>query len=304
MRGRNQVVIKPCAVHHIYQNTRRGHLVFYSVKDCLVFLSIVYKLARQYDIKILGLCLMADHVHLLVWVRDPRQLVSFVRDYTARFSRIFNEYYQRDGSLFNPYGCVPKIGHKRIRSAIAYLYNNPVENHLELKAEDYRWNFLAYAENRNPFSEKLRIDVARWELRKALSEIKADSRVALPLNHALIERVTEHLSPREIKQFTDFVIRQYNPVDYHKCIQYYGSYEKMVTAINSNTGSEYDLSEDTYAKDHRIYRTMIQYLTHEKKWNSMKEVLLLPERERYRIALMLMQELGASRTEVSKFLRL
>lgn len=304
MKGRNQVVIKPCSVHHIYQNTRRGHLVFYSVKDCLVFLSIVYKLARQYDVKILGICLMADHIHLLVWVRNPRQLVSFVRDYTAQFSRNYNAYYHREGPFFNPYGCAPKIGHKRIRSAIAYLYNNPVENHLELKAEDYQWNFLAYADDRNPFSEKLRIDLARWELRKALSEIKVNFQAGLPLNYALIERITNHLSPRELKQFTDFVVRQYNPVDYQACIQYYGSYEKMVTAINSNTGSEYDLSEDTYAKDHRIYRTMIQYLIREKGWNSTNEVLLLPEHERRRLALMLMRELGASETEVSKFLRL
>ena len=302
MKGRNQVVIKPCSVHHIYQNTRRGHLIFYSVKEYLVFLSIVSTLARQYDVQILGVCLMADHIHLLVWVRDSRQLVSFVRDYTALFSRRYNEYYRREGALFNPYGCAPKIGHKRIRSAIAYLYNNPVENHLELRAEDYRWNFLAYANDRNPFSEKLRIDVARWELRKALSEIKATRRDGRPLNYVQIERITEHLSPRELKQFTDYVIRQYSPIDYTKTIPYYGSYGKMVTAINANTGSEYDLKEDTYAKDHRIYRTMIRYLIHEKRWNSMKDVLLLPEWERRRLALMLMRELGVSETEVSKFL--
>ena len=78
----------------------------------------------------------------------------------------------------------------------------------------------------------------------------------------------------------------------------------MVTAINSNTGSEYDLSEDTYAKDHRIYRTMIQFLIREKKRDSMKELLLLPERERHRLVLILMRELRASETEASKFLRL
>ena len=302
MKGRNKVVIKPCSVHHIYQNTRRGHLVFYSVKDCLVFFSIVSILARRYDVQILGVCLMADHIHLLVWVREPHQLISFVRDYTSLFSKVFNDYYGRKGPLFNPYGCAPKIGHKRIRSAIAYLYNNPVENHLELMAESFQWNFLAYAEDRNPFSEKLRIDAARWELRKALYEVKNNCLNGLPLDYVQIGRITENLSPRELKQFTDYVIRRYNTIDYNAIIQYYGSYEKMVTAINSNTGSEYDLKEDSFAKDHRIYRTMLHHLMQVKRWPSMKDVLILPETDRQRIKSMLIREVGAAEKEVAKLL--
>ncbi|MBR5018891.1 MAG: transposase [Bacteroidales bacterium] len=302
MKGRNKVVIKPCSVHHIYQNTRQGHLIFYSVTDCLVFFSIISFLARRYGVQIMGVCLMADHIHLLVWVRDPGQLVSFVRDYTSLFSKDYNVYYGRKGPLFNHYGCAPKMGHKRIRSAIAYLYNNPVENHLELKAEKYQWNFLAYAEDRNPFSEKLRIDAARWELRKALYEVKANCQRGLPLDYALIGRITENLSSRELRQFTDYVIRHYNPIGYNAVMKYYGSYEKMVSAINSNTGSEYDLQEDSFAKDHRIYRAMIHHLTRVKGWPSMKDVLILPEVDRRRIASMLIRELGAAEKEVAKLL--
>ncbi len=304
MKGRNKPVIRPDAIHHIYQNTRHGHLIFYSVKDYLVFLSVVSLSARRNDVQVLGICMMLDHIHLLVKVHDPRQLISFVRDYTSRFTRLHNDYYQRQGALLNPYGCAPKIGHKRIRSGIAYLYNNPVENHLVLRAEEDRWNLLAYAANRYPFSEKVRMDYARWELRKALYEVKASRQGGRILEYAQLERITRHLSPRELQQFIDYTIWKYNPVDYQAVICFYGSYEEMLTAINSNTGSEYDLKEDAFAKDHRIYKQMIHYLVIHGRWLSMKEVLDLPEDGRKQLAIQLIRQLGATEREADKLLRL
>ena len=304
MKGRSKPVIRPDTIHHIYQNTRCGYLIFYSVKDYLVFLSIISLTARKYGVQILGICMMADHIHILVKIREPLQLKSFVRDYSSLFTRKFNDYYQRTGSLFNPYGCAPKIGHKKIRSSIAYLYNNPVENHLVLRAEEDRWNLLAYTENRYPFSEKLRMDYARWELRKALYEVKATRQRKRPLEYVRLERMTQHLSPRELEQFTDYVIWKYNPVDYQAAIRFYGSYQQMLIAINSNTGSEYDLEEDAFAKDHRIFRKMIHFLTCTQGWQSMKEVLMLSESERERLQLKLMRRFGATGREAAKLLRL
>ena len=289
-------------MHHIYQNTRRGHLIFYSVKDYLVFLSVISLTAKKYGVQIFGICMMADHIHILVKIQEPRQLISFVRDYSALFTRKYNDYYHRKGSLLNPYGCAPKIGHKKIRSAIAYLYNNPVENHLVSNAEEDRWNLLAYAEDKYPFSVKMRIDYARWELRKALYVVKDAHRLDRPLEYVELERITSTLSTRELQQLTDYIIRTYNPVNYQALIRYYGSYEKMLTAINSNTGSEYDITEDAFAKDHRIFRRMIRHLTGVHGWPSMKEVLSLPEAERKKIGMQLLRRMGASEKEVAKLL--
>lgn len=302
MKGRKKPVIRPGAVHHIYQNTRRGHLIFYSINDYLVFLSIVSITARKYGVQLLGICMMADHIHILVKIRDPEQLTSFVRDYSALFTKKYNDYYHRTGSLLNPYGCVPKMGHKKIRTAIAYLYNNPVENHLVSRAEEDRWNLLAYAEDRFPFSEKLRMDYARWVLRKALYVIKDSYKCGRPLEYAMIERMTTDLSAKELQQYTDYVVRRYNPVDYKAVIRYYGSYDKMLTAINSNTGSEYDLKEDTFGKDHRIFRRMIHWLSIKQDHPSMKDVLLLPTIERKEMGVQLQRQLGATEKEIAKFL--
>lgn len=304
MSRRDKPVIKAHSVHHIYQNTIKGHLVFYSVKDYLVFISVVSLVAKRYDVHILGMCLMVDHIHLLVRIEEPQQLISFVHNYTIVFIQRQNCYYHQNGKLFNPYGCAPKIGHKRIRSALAYLYNNPVENHLTLHAEEYRWNFLAYAENKYPFCEKFRMDYIRWALRKAMYDVKNLHHSYRPLDYDLLDRITKNLSIKEIQQFIDYTVRLYNPVDYAAAVKYYNSYREMLIAFNSNTGSEYDLEEDSFAKDHRIYHQMILNLTRQKKWASIQDVLMLPQDKRNYLKHQLMLETGATEREVSKLLRL
>ena len=305
MKGRKQPIVRADAVHHVYQNTRNGYLIFYSVKDYLILFSVITVVARRYGIQILGICMMPDHIHLIVYVRDPERFRAFVRDYTSIFTRIYNHHYGLSGSLFNtPFGCAPKIIHKKIRSAIAYVYNNPVEGHLALKAEEDRWNFLAYATEKHPFSEKLRIDKARWALRKALYTVKACRKNCRWMDYTEIEKITDGLSSRELQQFTDYTIRKYNCIDYDAAISYYGSYDKMVTALNANTGSEYDLTEDTFAKDYRIYKTMILALCHGMKMETMENVLSLPRAKRYRLKQRLIRNKGATDKEVAKLLRL
>lgn len=304
MKKRSHSVIRANAVHHIYQNTTNGYLIFYSLKDYLVFYSIISVVARRYDVQVLGICLMVDHIHLVVYVNDPDQLLGFIRDYTSLFTRMYNRWYGFRGSLFNtPFGCVPKQGHKKTRTALAYLYNNPVECHLYDRAEKARWNFLAYAVEKAPFSDKLRMDYARWELRKALKMVKVSSQQGDPLEYIQLEKATKELSARELQQFIDYTVKQYECIDYRALIKYYGSYGDLVTAVNSNTGSEYDMEEDTFAKDHRVYQKMIASLCNG-TGKSMKDILSCPYEVRSRLGRNQQWETRASRKEVAKLLRL
>lgn len=305
MEGRRKPTVRANAVHHVYQNTRNGYLIFYSVKDYLILFSVISVIARRYGIQILGISLMPDHIHLLVYVSNPDRFRAFIREYTKIFTRLYNQHYNLSGPLFNtPFGCAPKLAHKKVRSAIAYVYNNPVEGQLASKVEEDRWNFLAYANEKSPFSEKLRIDRARWELRKALYTIKACKKEGRWLDYTEIEIVTDRLSSRELQQLTDYVIRKYNCIDYPATTSYFESYGKMVIALNANTGSEYDLAEDTYSKDYRIYRRMIRELLITKGYGTMEHVLNLPSAGRKRLGIHLMQSTIATEREVVKLLRL
>ena len=221
------------------------------------------------------------------------------------FSKAFNqEYPQADLSFCSPFGRASKVSEKKIKTAISYLYNNPVEKQLCDRAELSRWNFLAYATSDHPFSEKLVENQARWNLRNALHEIRIDYAQGRPLNYAQLARITKPLTPKELAQLSDFIIKTYNFIDYESLKSHYRSFDDMVLAINTNTGSEYDLKEDFVAGSDRIYTKMTSFLLQSKEFTNIGDLLRRPAEERRRLWTPLSIRTGANALQLSKSLPL
>lgn len=304
MKGRYRV-FKAGALHHIYQRTYEGYLIFYSARDFLVFFTLFCTIARKYNIKVLGLCLMYDHIHVLVEAPSKTVLSSFVQEYTCRFSRQRNTHYRRKGPFFQRrFGSAPKSGEKKARTAIAYLYNNPVEKKLSNRPEEFQWCFLAYAHNAYPFSKPLKLSTASRKMRRAITEVKALRAADVPLTYEFIERVTKDMSIVEIRQLTDFIISQYNCIDYRELTSYYADFQKMLLAIHSNTGSEYDIKEKVSTDSDAIFKKMVSIIRRMTSYPDMTEVLSLPDLEKRRLAWLLSAETGASPYQIAKFLHL
>jgi hypothetical protein len=103
--------------------------------------------------------------------------------------------------------------------------------------------------------------------------VKVSSQQGDPLEYIQLEKATKELSARELQQFIDY------------------------------TGSEYDMEEDTFAKDHRVYQKMIASLCNG-TGKSMKDILSCPYEVRSRLGRNQQWETRASRKEVAKLLRL
>ena len=161
-------------VIHIYQNTVEGGLIFYSEVDFIVFYTLFCTLAIKYRIRVLGLCLMVDHFHVLLIAESYDDMRDFIKECTRLYSRAFNKDVKRKGKLFkSSFGFASKKYDKNVRTAIAYLYNNPVEKQLTVRAIDYKWNFLAYSIDKYPFSEKIVLRRSSWALRRAVESVRA-----------------------------------------------------------------------------------------------------------------------------------
>ena len=303
MKGR--ISFKAGAVQHIYQRTNHGFLIFYSVRDYLVFFTIIMTVARQHKVNILGLCFMEDHIHLLVEVDSRETLSSFVQHYTTWFSQEWNRHHGQSGSLFaRQFGFASKDNNKAIRSTIAYLFNNPVEKKLCARPEQARWNFLVYGSGRNPFSEPINKASARTAFRKALNRVDSAYRYGLPLGYTLLCRITENLERQEHLQIADYIITKYNAIDYQKTISYFGTYGRMITAINTAKGSEYDIKEVFSSGSDLIYATMTSALLRRGTISSIDELLKLPQEQRRDCLNRLSTETGASFAKVAKYLHI
>ena len=293
------------SVLHLYQNAVNGYLLFYTRLDCLVFFTLVNVLAVKYRIHLLGLCLMPDHLHSLLEAGSRRALDAFVREYTSRFSRCQNQWLGRKGPLFNEnFGLALKVGFKAIRTAIAYLFNNPVEKCLVERAEAYRWNFLACAGGQHPFSESLVLRRASRNLCRAVREVNAEKYNGRPLSYPLLDRLFRNLSLQEKEQLTDYIISLYSIIDHEAMLSFYGSYETALIAFHANTGSEYDIKEDRDVRSDVPYRAINRQLLRETGFSSVDEMLRLPEPCRQEIFVSFLRKNVAPLRLLEKYFRL
>lgn len=292
-------------VQHVYQRTVKGHLLFYTIKDYLVFYTILSIIARKYGVQILGVCLMVDHFHILCICQTKVQFSSFMRDATRWYALLFNKHYDRKGSVFTPrFGSASKVGDKKVRTAISYLYNNPVERKICVKAEAYRWNFLAYAEKKNPFSgagDENRLGSA---YRKAVAGVRAYRRTEEPLHFQVLDRLMDPLSAFEKQRLTDYIIKEYEFIDYGKAASYYKNYRKMVSAINDNTGAEFDIQEAFEPGTDKIYYRLMQAVDRLDRYRDIRQLLAAPEAERRAVGQQLQIMTNCRQRELEKFLRL
>ena len=303
MKGR--VYFGTGAVQHVYQNTHNGFLIFYSVRDCLVFFTVFMSVARQYHVRILGLCLMPDHIHVLLTAQSREELGRFVHHYTRWYSRLWNAHHGQFGSLFRgPFGFASKVTDKDRRSAIAYLFNNPVEKRMAVRPELARWNFMPYAISRYPFSEPIKKEYARFALRNALKEVDYAAKACRPLSYAALDRLRARLSADEQRQLADYIISAYSVIDYETTISYYGSYGNMVMAVNTAKGSEYDIKEEFSPGSDTVYGRMTTLLLEQGIISDVDQLLLLSEERRLELLEPLCLATGAGERKTAKYLQL
>ena len=282
-----------------------GGVLFYTYSDHLVHFTEYCVMARKYDIRVLAMCQMPDHIHDTVIANRKSDLEKFKQDANSGFAMKRNGRFGINGPVFEcSFGSVPKIGDKNIRSNLVYVGNNPVERKLVAEAEAYRWNYLAYAGSDHPFSEKLVIRNARWPLQKAVTEVKTQFRAGKPMNYAQLERLFRPLDRMESLQLTDFIISTFNVIDYPGAIRYFNSYDDMLLAMHATTGSEHDINEVFIGKSDAYYNQMTRILLRQGVVNDIHDILALSVDEKYELFLLLRRESEIPSEQIAAFLHM
>lgn len=292
-------------VHHIYQRTIGRGLLFYSVKDILVFFTICCSYARKRGVKVLALCPMPDHIHQVLAVESARQLAGFMHTSTRLFAAEWNSARGRKGPLFHhPYGSAAKLGGKAVRTTLAYCNNNPVERKLTGKAEDYPWTFLSYYKNVHPYSAPLVRERASPRLRLALKIAGKRFEAGKYLHYNQLDRWEKSLSAKEWQQLCDAIVSLWNVIDYEQAIAYYGSYEAMLRAFRDNTGSEYDIQEDWDPYSDAVYADCSRILLSEGLVKDLRDIPMMDADRKDACYRLLVRRTSARVRQVRKFLHL
>ena len=304
MKNNKSRRFKHGAVDHVYQRTVNGFNIFYDLSDYLVYFTIFCTISQRYDVIVYSICLMIDHIHCLVSSAKKSILSNFISNVTSVFVREYNSSIGRRGSLFEKrFGSAPKADRKKLVSAVIYLGNNPVEKKICTKAEQYRWNFLAYMNSTHPFSDPLVKYKASVRLKRAMNEVDrccADRRY---LNYAQLGRMMGRLTVREKNQLADYIITSYNVISYNSLLLYFESYSQLLVSMHSTTGTEFDLKEPTDRSSDTIYRDMIKIMRNQRE-GDVRSIIMSGLDEKLQIAELLHRRTGSPFRQVAKFLHL
>ena len=230
---------------HVYKRTVDGGVLFYRVADHLVYYTVESVVARRHNLPIQASCHMFTHTHDVVAAADPSQLIAFEHDLNSIFTREYNEETGRQGRLFEgPFGSAAMSSEKDKRSALVYVFNNPVEKRLVRRAIEDRWTFLAYYDNAFPFSAKPMLSQCRWALRDALKEVDMEFRCGRYLGYAMLRRLFEGLNDEERWQLTDYIIHRYFYLDVKGGSKLFGGLSGMVKTVDATKGREFGVKEE------------------------------------------------------------
>lgn len=299
-------IFLPNVPHHCYQRSVDHGVLFYSKADYLLFFTLYCTIATRHEVHVLKLALMPDHFHHCIQARTQQQFTDFARDFSALLTREYNRAYGRSGPLLEtPFSSAPKRGDKAIRTNLIYLDNNPVERKLVSKAEDYRWNFLAYGASDHPFSERIVLRRASMPLRRALKRVKYLHENGQYLSICVLNGLFESITlEQEKEQLIDFIIRTYSVIDHPLSHRYFNGYEQEVLAAHANTGSEYDINEVFIGKSDTCYALLTKTLLKEGCVQDIHEILHLTLPEKHRLATLLQRKTWTPWRQIAAFLHL
>ncbi|MBR4756961.1 MAG: transposase [Bacteroidales bacterium] len=288
---------------HVFVKGRQGGGIFYRKEDFLVYITIVSVLVRQLELEVLAFCPMFNHVHFLFKMIEPGVLRKFIQLSAHSFVREYNAEYGRKGALFQKgFGRSMKKGIKIILGCVAYVFNNPVAGRIARKASDYKWNLLAYMDNKSPFSKPVKRKHSRYALKVALKKIDYFHSSGTYIGYAALRNIFADLDKEEIRQATDYLLYKYSFISYTSLEELYGSREKLLVALDSNAGSEFDL-EDEYG-DHSVYRRMLKTVVDFGFTGRDLNFERLPEKEARALYYLIKSKANAPHSSICKFLHL
>jgi putative transposase len=133
-------IVIPELAHHVTQRGNARRNVFFTPHDRQVYLGLLREYSSYYQLRILGYCLMTNHVHLVALPEQETALPRTMREVNGRYARYRNAIDRGSGHVWqNRYYCSAFEG-IRLPSVMRYVELNPVRAGLVRAAEDYAWS--------------------------------------------------------------------------------------------------------------------------------------------------------------------
>lgn len=134
--------------------TNYSHVIVQGIEKSFVFkekyfkelyLSLIKKNLEDTKIEILGYCVMDNHVHMILYSNNYKELGLFMQKTNTSFAVKYNKIKNREGFVFrNRYYLQPINSERQLYNCLVYIHRNPIKANMVSKYEEYQ--FSSYKE--------------------------------------------------------------------------------------------------------------------------------------------------------------
>lgn len=136
--------IKTSYFHVMVQGIDKEY-IFNRKIDIKYYISILYELKDELNIKIIAYCIMNNHAHLLIHTNDVSNLTKYMHKTNTKYAIYYNKIHDRVGYVFrNRFKSEGIYSERQLYNCISYIYNNPVKAKICRTPEEYPYSNAKY----------------------------------------------------------------------------------------------------------------------------------------------------------------
>lgn len=132
--------IESAFCHIIVQGINREYI--FQKDECKqAYKNIFKKNLKETNIKVLAYCIMDNHIHILVYVKEISELIKVMRRTNTSYAKLYNKMKNRVGYVFRDrYYTQMILTEKQLKNCIVYIHNNPIKANIVNKQEKYMYS--------------------------------------------------------------------------------------------------------------------------------------------------------------------
>lgn len=127
--------------YHIMTRGNQKQSTFIEERDFMKYLGLLRHYKIKYGFKLFGYCLMPNHVHLILKVREASLLSKIMQGLNQAYTIWFNKKYKKAGHLWQGrYKSMVIETDKYMLKCIEYVELNPIRKNITKSPFEYPWS--------------------------------------------------------------------------------------------------------------------------------------------------------------------
>jgi putative transposase len=149
--------------YHVLNRGNGGMTVFHKDGDYSVFLDLLAKARTKFSVRVLAVCLMPNHFHLVVQPAVDGAVSAFMQWWMTSHVRRYHEHYRSHGHLWEGrFKSFPIQQDDHLLIVIRYILRNPVRAGLANQVLDWPWTSLRFSHVSDPIPVETPSDWLHW----------------------------------------------------------------------------------------------------------------------------------------------